>query len=93
MCKESRGEVLAKQPMAPRGNPQAAVQAKKASVHNNSGDDGCESNTLRHLVRNGHETLVTGQECINAYIEKNTEYEIQKAFVIQVFINDVRLIT
>ena len=38
---------------APRGNPQAAVQAKKASVHDNdnSGDDGCESNTLRHLRR------------------------------------------
>ena len=75
--------------MAPRGNPQAAVQAKKASVHDNSGDDGCESNALRHLVRNGHETLVTGQECINACIERNTEYEIQKAFVIQVFITTI----
>ena len=85
-AEEKCSQALAKQLMAPRGNPQAAVQAKKASVHDNSGDDGCKSNTLRHLVRNGHETLVTGQECINAYIERNTEYEIQKAFVIQVFI-------
>ena len=48
---EKCSQALAKQPMVPRGNPQAAVQAKKASVHDNSGDDGCESNTLRHLVR------------------------------------------
>ena len=48
----ARREALAKL-KAPRGNPQAAVQAKKASVHNNdnSGDDGCEPNTLRHLRR------------------------------------------
>ena len=44
---------------------------------------------MRHLARNGHETLVTGQECINAYIERNTEYEIQKAFVIQAFITSI----
>ena len=89
-AEEKCSQALAK-PKAPRGNPQAAVQAKKASVHDNdnSGDDGCESNTLRHLVRNGHETLVTGQECINAYIERNTEYEMQKAFVIQVFITSI----
>ena len=87
-AEEKCSQALAK-PMAPRGNTQAAVQAKKSSVHDNdnSGDDGCESNTLRHLVRNGHET--TGQECINAYIERNTEYEIQKAFVIQVFITSI----
>ena len=90
-AEEKCSQALAKQPMPPRGNPQAAVQAKKASVHDNdnSGVDGCESNTLRHLVRNGHEKLVTGQECMNVYIKRNTEYEIQKAFVIQVFITSI----
>lgn len=59
-AEEKCSQVLTKERKAPRGNPQAAVQARKVSIHDDAGDDGCEStcSTLRHLVRN--ETLLTG---------------------------------
>ena len=84
-------QILTGAAKAPRGNPQAAVEAKKAAVQHTARRECGESDepeytTLRQIVKHECDALQNGRKCIDTYIERNTEYEIQKLFAIQVFL-------